>query len=357
MGLLDALTRLLERGIDLLAAVVGLSVHEVADTGLAPSTAREWLRLAEVYFGPAASPRKQADAVAAARGNGHSVQTLALIERSARQVPEAARWTLRRDLCRVTGSYRDVQAAANRLVEKLRDEEAPIPCSLTVGRRPKHRQATLRITGPEHEILGLSAQLSSSGPAGRYREFLGRVRAGGSFPEPTVVTNAIIGIDDLDKILRGEGEEIEFSLTNGARMTGAEYVTARHAEYMNSVLAVPMEGLVNVYRHERLANEKQRLMAALENPVCPWPGCTEPADSCQIHHIDAWRRGGQTNAANLCTVCGYHNGVNDDEPSHPRRGRLVRYRGEVFWSPPGGGPLRRNENPAARLGAMRLVNG
>ena len=357
MGLLDALTRLLERGIDLLGSIVGMSVHQVRDTGLSTSTAREWLRLSEVYFGPTTATRKQADAVAAARAHGHSVQTLSLIERLARQVPEPLRWRLRRDLCRVPGSYEDVQAEGNRLVALLRDEDSPAPHSLTVGRRPRHRQATLRITGPEHEILGLSTQLRSSGPAQRYREFMDRVRDGGTFPEPTIVTNAIIAIDDLDRILTGEGEEIEFTLTNGARMTGAEYVTARHAEHMHSVLAVPMQGLVNVYRHERLANEKQRLMAKLENPVCPWPGCTEPADSCQVHHIEAWQRGGDTNAANLCTACGYHNGVNDDDPGQPRRGRLVRYRGEVFWSPPGGGPLRRSEHSAALLGAMRLVNG
>ena len=356
MRLLDTLQELLGRGIDLLEQASRVSVHQLTDLGLNTSSAREWRRLADVFFGPTRSTRKQADAVTAARANGHSVQTLSMINRMAKQVPEGHRWRLRRDLCRINGPYAAVLAEAKKLVDALRDPEPAATRSLTVGRNPGKRQATLRLTGPEPEILGLAAQLEASGPAARYDEFMDKIRGDGTFPEPTIVTNAIISIDDLDKILNGEGEEIEFALTNGARMTGAEYVKARHAEYMRSVLAIPMQGLINAYTHARFANRKQRLLAELENPVCPWPGCNQPADSCQIHHIDAWKHGGPTDQPNLCTVCGYHNGVNDDDPHTSRRGRLVRYHGEVFWVPPGGGPPRRNEHPTAALGAMRLVN-
>ena len=97
----------------------------------------------------------------------------------------------------------------------------------------------------------------------------------------------------------------------------------------------PYEGAVNLYRTERMANEKQRLMAAAENPVCPWAECNYPADKCQVHHLQAWRHGGDTNMANLATCCPYHNGVNDDDPNAPPvRGRLVRRRGRVVWQPP-----------------------
>ena len=100
-------------------------------------------------------------------------------------------------------------------------------------------------------------------------------------------------------------------------------------------LVHPFEGAVNLYRTERMANEKQRLMAAAENPVCPWAECNYPADKCQVHHLQAWRHGGDTNMANLATCCPYHNGVNDDDPNAPPvRGRLVRRRGRVVWQPP-----------------------
>ncbi|MDU7512557.1 MAG: HNH endonuclease signature motif containing protein, partial [Corynebacterium sp.] len=100
-------------------------------------------------------------------------------------------------------------------------------------------------------------------------------------------------------------------------------------------LVHPYEGAVNLYRTERMASEKQRLMAAAENPVCPWPACNYPADKCQVHHLQAWRHGGETNMSNLATCCPYHNGVNDDDPNAPPvRGRLVRRRGRVVWQPP-----------------------
>ena len=142
-------------------------------------------------------------------------------------------------------------------------------------------------------------------------------------------------LDELDRIIDGDGEEITIQLTNGARLTGAELVARTLSERGLITLVHPFEGAVNLYRTERMANEKQRLMAAAENPVCPWPRCNYPADKCQIHHLEAWQRGGDTNMANLAACCPYHNGVNDDDPNAPpRRGRLARRRGRVVWQPP-----------------------
>ncbi|MDN6237236.1 MAG: HNH endonuclease, partial [Corynebacterium flavescens] len=45
--------------------------------------------------------------------------------------------------------------------------------------------------------------------------------------------------------------------------------------------------------------------------------------------------GGETNVANLVTLCSYHNGVNEDDPNAPpRRGRLTRKGGTIVWQPP-----------------------
>ena len=92
---------------------------------------------------------------------------------------------------------------------------------------------------------------------------------------------------------------------------------------------------MNLYRTERLASPKQRTMAAAENPTCPWPQCNYPADECQVHHLTAWRHGGETNPENLTIACPYHNGVNDDDPNAPPvRGRLARVNGTIRWLPP-----------------------
>lgn len=97
----------------------------------------------------------------------------------------------------------------------------------------------------------------------------------------------------------------------------------------------PEEGPVNLYRTARVANDKQRIMAAAENPRCAWPGCNQPADLSQVHHLKAWSNGGETNMKNLVMCCAYHNGVNDDDPNAPpRRGRLERVGGRIVWRPP-----------------------
>ncbi|MGP5578906.1 HNH endonuclease signature motif containing protein, partial [Corynebacterium flavescens] len=80
---------------------------------------------------------------------------------------------------------------------------------------------------------------------------------------------------------------------------------------------------------------KQRTMLAAEHPTCAWPGCTIPAERGQFHHLTPWKHGGETNVANLVTLCSYHNGINEDDPNAPpRRGRLTRKGGTIVWQPP-----------------------
>ncbi|WP_284853858.1 HNH endonuclease signature motif containing protein [Corynebacterium sp. MSK072] len=129
--------------------------------------------------------------------------------------------------------------------------------------------------------------------------------------------------------------DVVVQLTNGATMTGAELVRRAFTEHGYVTLIHPVEGPVNLYRTSRFASAKQRLMAAAENPVCPWPECRYPADECQVHHLNAWKNGGETNSRNLTIACPYHNGVNDDDPNAPPlRGHLARVNGTIRWLPP-----------------------
>ncbi len=348
----DTLRTLLQHGIDLLQEAAGLSKHDLAALGFSPAESLRLTTLAELFFGATASTRKQADAREAARGNRHSLDTLALIHRASRRVTDPRRrWGLILELCRLPGRYAEVEAHAARLVDKLNaDDPPPTPRTrLSVTANHAAREQTLHLTGPAHAIAGVVSNLRGTAED-KAAQFLEKMRTGG-VAEPTVVTYATVPIDDLKTILNGDGPEIELVLTNGAVVTGAEYLNLKHADVLGFTLAVPEEGLVNTYRTQRLANDKQRLMAKLENPVCPWPGCNKPADECDIHHLLEWMHGGDTNAVSLSTACGYHNGVN----GHPGRGRLFRRDGEIWWDPPGNGPPRRNEHPAARLGAIRAL--
>ena len=147
-------------------------------------------------------------------------------------------------------------------------------------------------------------------------------------------TNVIVTLDELTEVLRDDGDDIILKMTNGATMKGKDLVTALLADAGLVTLVHPYHGPANLYRLSRLANEKQRLMAMAEMPTCAWPGCSHPADRAQVHHLKAWKFGGSTNPENLTIACPYHNGVNDDDPSKPRRGRLERVNGKIRRIPP-----------------------
>ena len=236
------------------------------------------------------------------------------------------------ELCRTAADTDEMEKLARK---KLRELNPPAPPRPGVRiRRRKHAPWTLAITGPSSLIADLESSLDEEAPLDSVAELFS---PSGASPaaRPTITTNAILTLDELDRIIDGDGEEITIQLTNGARLTGAELVSRTLAERGLITLVHPYEGAVNLYRTERMASEKQRLMAAAENPVCPWAECNYPADKCQVHHLQAWRHGGDTNMANLATCCPYHNGVNDDDPNAPPvRGRLVRRRGRVVWQPP-----------------------
>src|SRR5699024_1650115 len=93
----------------------------------------------------------------------------------------------------------------------------------------------------------------------------------------------------------------------------------------------PVHGPVNLYS-ARFASFKQRILAAAENLVCPWPECNVPADSCQVHHLHPHNLGGQTSPENLTMLCKYHNGAKDEHPNAPPHNGLIRCRRCKFRS-------------------------
>ena len=101
-------------------------------------------------------------------------------------------------------------------------------------------------------------------------------------------------------------------------------------------LIAPERGPVNLYRVKRLASSKQRRMLEAETTRCAWPGCGRPASECQVHHLQEFAKGGETNPENMTLLCPYHNGVNGQRG----RGRMAREGGRVTWLPPGGAGTR-----------------
>ena len=218
-----------------------------------------------------------------------------------------------------------MEKLARAKLRKLRAPSEPKP-GVRLRRRAAGKPWTLSITGPSALIAELHQH------AGSLADVASLFRTGAS--TSTVRTNVVVPLDKLVGVAHGS-DDVVLTMTNGAQITGAELAQRALAEEGFVTLLHPVEGPVNLYRMRRGATWKQFMMAAAENPTCPWAECNYPADKCQIHHLQAWKHGGETNMANLSVACPYHNGVNDDDPhAPPVRGRLERRQGRIVWVPP-----------------------
>ena len=328
MNALQTFLNALGAGIDVIAECEGMSEADLIAAGSPDKTAAQLVRLHTSFFGKTAMTKMQRDAVKAARQRGHSLPTLEVIDRYARKAKtQALGWKLRLELCRTSADTLAMETLAKK---KLKEHSAP-PApkeGVTIYRR-RNAPWTMAITGPAQMIAELSDAVDRERPLESIREAFFK----GAAPRRGLQTNILVPLDAMTKILNGDGEEITLQMTNGATMTGAEYLNKVIAEEIDldgalATLFHPYHGPVNLYYEERSASIKQRIMAMAEFPVCAWGSCMKPADECQVHHLIAWKNGGYTNQENLVMLCPYHNGVNQDDPNAPPgRGRMARVNG------------------------------
>lgn len=393
MNALQTFLKGLAPGMDIIADCHGLSLRALLAAGCPNTTATRLLTLAETYFGTTAFRRQQRESIAASRTNGHSLTALLTIERHAAKLKKKRdAWALRRELCGMKGKVSDIDKRGRARVKELKGPVKRQP-GVKIYRRADGPW-TMSITGPSADIADMHAAIDKDAPLASVQNIF----HGEAAPRPSVTTNVVLRLDELDRIVDfGSGPkpaagsksatdhkpgsstspqpgsssnaragssagtnskpsagsasnaaagadsphgsdsngDVVVQLTNGATMTGAELVRRAFTEHGYVTLIHPVEGPVNLYRTSRFASAKQRLMAAAENPVCPWPECHYPADECQVHHLNAWKNGGETNPGNLTIACPYHNGVNDDDPNAPPlRGHLARVNGTIRWLPP-----------------------
>ena len=80
---------------------------------------------------------------------------------------------------------------------------------------------------------------------------------------------------------------------------------------------------------QRIANRAQTLALIARDKGCSFPGCDDPPEYCQRHHVVPWWRGGPTNIDNLALLCRYHH------REFARRGwRCLMLDGMPWWVPP-----------------------
>ncbi|MCZ9298178.1 HNH endonuclease [Corynebacterium hesseae] len=327
----------LARGLDVVEQCAGVTRAQLIEMGARPDFAEKLLGLHAVYFGDTMFRSRQRKA----RRTGHDVFTLLDIERYCSKLKARKAWELRQLLAATPREKIPMVAKAK--LKEWRPPKDPAP-GVRVTRRAG-RNHTLSITDSSLNISKLLAVLKTTD-----KDLLTAAHTvfrGGGGSGQKLQSNVIVRLDELDRIVDGDGEEIELQLTNGATMTGAEFVREKLADVGLITLVHPHHGPVNLYMASRFANTKQRLALSAEHPTCAWPGCNAPADDSQIHHLTRFQDGGPTNMANLVPLCAYHNAVNDDDPEKPTgRGHLDRIDGRVHYLPPWAGPPIPIESPA-----------
>jgi len=65
-------------------------------------------------------------------------------------------------------------------------------------------------------------------------------------------------------------------------------------------------GILNYGTTRRTASTTQTLALIARDQGCAFPGCTDPPEWTEKHHIKPWAEGGPTNLDNLCLLCDHH---------------------------------------------------
>lgn len=391
-------------GVELLTEAFGTPAEQLP---LNRELARSVARAAE-HFSGAAYSRYKKRALEAARRNGHGLDVLILIAERARMLGIKQRYVFTEALCNTAGDYAAISRRATQLRREMQGPRIPADG----GRRIMHgKKTTIQFTGPSHRMSEIWESART--------DPLAWLTENRTIQRSTLTTNVVVSLDDYMQVLGGHGDEIELQATNGAVLTGAEYVARRLEEAGIQVaradsacadsaradgaradraraaqppsgaastagptgtgvagaradgasvaqapfgaagtagptgtgaagaaagvggtglkdgdyitLISPEQGPVNLYRVRRLASRKQRRMLEAETTRCSWPGCGRPANECQVHHLQEFAKGGETNPENMALLCAYHNGVNGQHG----RGRMARVSGRVTWLPPG----------------------
>ena len=357
MGDLETYFSYRNSGINLVGLAVGTE-DELRALGASAADASELAHLHHVYFGDTHFTGKQRKAREAAAGLHHDLATLGLIESfTAKLKKELDSWNLRVMLAG-TPAHR-IREVAGKLLKKLKPKKDPEP-GVRITRRVKGPHS-LTITDSSLNIATIAGVLESVNADDMLQATHDVFFKGDVGAKPAVHTQLIVTLDEFDKVINGEGDDIELQLTNGARMTGAEFLTYKFAEIGYATIVHPLLGPLNSYRQERFANFNQRITLKAVFPTCAHPNCTKPADYCQAHHLIPWQAGGYTNIDNLVFLCAYHNGINDDDPARPTgRGYMARLNpSTVGWIPPWGQPLTSlpaYQEAVARLAAEHAAN-
>lgn len=329
--------------IDRYLATNGLALAQYmyargAGFGLGVSETVLYRAIGESYYGPC--KHKAVRAATMRFAEDFPIARLVVIHKAAVQLRRQApisRWDLRLELAEMTHlSIADLEKYAKARVRELNATGSnPPPRSLVIGRETDatgRRTAVLKL--PEAEMSRFERTLRSmTRNRGNTPEDIAMGNAcwalftrGGKLADGALEPTVIVTTDDLESC----GEH-ELQATDGTRVNAREYLNERLTEYGWALLYDKNAEPVNLWRTQRLANDTQRRIIAVDQVRCAWPGCDRYAMYGTAHHVEAWAEGGQTNQSNLMGLCGPHNAGN----GRARNGEMRRApNGRPVWHPP-----------------------
>ena len=231
MNLLDQLIGITRQGIGLAEAAEGMSKHQLTDLGVLPMDAQKIARVARTYFSETSA---KANAIQAARKNGHSIVTLDMIESFVAKLKNQRRaWGFRTRACRVTGLHDEVRKACQRLLDDYNGPQDPVPQTRSLQFiNSKTKGTGLLFRGPSAEIAALRHAARAAAAKAVGEDNVDAEACGDAFADflaqgaPGSVVHAVVGVS-LNEVVRiedGHGDDIELVASDGARMTGSEFL-------------------------------------------------------------------------------------------------------------------------------------
>ena len=122
-------------------------------------------------------------------------------------------------------------------------------------------------------------------------------------PSHGVANATIVATTTVDQLLTGLGEA---TLDTGTTISAGE---ARPLACNANLIPTVLHGTSRILDQgtaKRLFDRHQRLALAVRDQGCIFPSCNRPPSWTEAHHITPWSKGGPTNVANGCLLCGFH---------------------------------------------------
>lgn len=75
--------------------------------------------------------------------------------------------------------------------------------------------------------------------------------------------------------------------------------------------------VLDVGRAQRLVTPAIRIALTVRDRGCVMPGCDQPPEHCEAHHVVPWQTGGMTALGNLALLCRSHHRLLEPQPNAP----------------------------------------